>query len=306
MRRVRHPVRGPGSEGPVDRVEAVGRQGFGWALAVALVAHAVIIGLLVTGIRRNAAPPIDWVELMPEGTLLGGGTPAAAAEDEASPPPRTSPAPQPEMAPPPSAVAPEPKLTPAPEPAPPPEPAPIPKPETRVPPKPPEPRPQPKKKEPIKVSLKEVSRPSPGQATKAPPVVEAATGPATDATEVRDRLQKRLGKMGVSGATSDGPSGVPGGTASGEIAAYYARIRDVYYNAWRQPGIPGREKLSAVVRVRIAKDGSVLGADIERGSGNGAMDDTVRAATAAVREIGQPLPQGLGSQFAEVTITFEF
>lgn len=297
MKRVRGRARD--LKGQDARAEPIGQRGFGWALTAAFVAHVVMITLLVVGMRRRADPPIEWVELMPEGSLVGGEAVREVARD---------PVPQPEMPRP----APEPEPMTAPVPVTPPEPRPLAaqKPESKPIPKPPEtvpqPKPAPKKKDPMKVNLKEVTRPAPGKPGRAPVAVPVPSEPSVDAAEVRDRLQKRLGKMGVRGATADGPSGVAGGVASGEIAAYYALIRDVYYRAWRQPGIPGRERLDAVVRVKIARDGKVLGAAIERGSGDSAMDDSVRAATATVSEIGRPLPDGLGSQFAEVTITFEF
>ena len=107
-------------------------------------------------------------------------------------------------------------------------------------------------------------------------------------------------------STTEGASGVVGGVQSDEVTAYYALIRDVYYRAWRQPGMPGTERLRAVVRVRIDRQGRVLAADLERGSGDEAMDETVRAAASTVQSIGKPPPAALGSQFAEVTITFEF
>lgn len=315
MKRVRSRTRNQDLEGTAARVEPVGQRGFGWALAVAAVAHVVIIVLLVAGMRHRAEPPMEWVELMPEGVLAGGVPLPEATKEEtqpSSPMPveQPPPAPKPDVPPAPPMDEPEPKPVPAPVPEPKPADRPAPKPEPKVAPKLPEPVPQPKpppkKKEPMKVSLKEVARPSSGKPERATAAAPVPKGSAVDAAEVRDRLQRRLGKMGVSGATAEGPSGVVGGTATGEIAAYFALIRDVYYRAWRQPGIPGRERLDAVVRVKIARDGKVLGAAIERGSGDAAMDDSVRAATAVVGEIGRPLPDGLGSQFAEVTITFEF
>ncbi|MCC6355514.1 MAG: TonB C-terminal domain-containing protein [Verrucomicrobiae bacterium] len=309
MKRARSRVRDHDPEGSTICVEAVGRRGFGWALAAALLAHGVILALLVAGMRPRVQPPMEWVELMPEGTLVAGDGEKDMPEPGAPPQPQ---APEPAAEP---APVPMPQPTPVreappPQPAPEPVPVPVPKPEPKSTPKPPEPVPQPKpppkKKEPLKVSLKEVTRATPGKPERVAAPSAAVPEPAVDPSEVRERLQKRLGKMGVRGATGSGPSGVPGGTASGEIAAYYALIRDVYYRAWRQPGIPGRERMEAVVRVRIARDGKVMGAEIERGSGDAAMDDSVRAVTAAVAEIGRPLPDGLGSQFAEVTITFEF
>lgn len=286
--------------GEAVRVEPVGRRGFGWALAAALLAHAVIITLVVVGMRRPVERPLEWVELMPEGMLAGGDV-AEAAMEQAAPPVPEPPPPMPEPAP---IVTPKPEPPPEPPPVPapkktvprPPEPAPMPKPEAT---------PKPKAKSTVKVNLDEVTRPLPEKIAPAPKRAPPPTEPRIEASEVRERLEKRLGKMGVR-AASDGPSGVAGGTASGEIAAYYALIRDVYYRAWRQPGIPGRTRLDAIVRVRIARDGKILAAAIERGSGEATMDDSVRAAITAVSDIGRPLPEGLGSQFAEVTITFEF
>lgn len=283
-------------------MKIAGGRGFPLALLVALLLHGLIISLLIMGFHQRAKPQIEWIELMPEGTLLGNaGSPAAIEAPE--PAPMTPPAPtQPPTRPP----------EPMPQPAPP-VPQPIPKPEAfqvpesaRVAPKETVVKRPAKKKESIDVNLNEVTRRVTGKTKSETPGRAVPAEPALNVGQIREELQKRLGKMGVSGATGDGVSGIPGGRASGEIAAYYALIRDVYYQAWRQPGIPGRERLDAIVRVKIAKDGRVLSAALERASGDAAMDETVNAAMAAVKEIGRPPPPGLGSQFAEVTITFEF
>lgn len=303
----------------VAQMRAAERRVFGASLALAGVIHLILIVLLAAGARRREKPRVEWIELLPEGVLTGG-TPASA-------PPAASPAPRPAESHP--VAVPEPVPAPAPAPQPKPVPAPA-KPAPVVPapmpaaPKPPpsktpvqpqvrqpSPKPPAPKKEAVKVNLEETVRPSKAAAatphTRGADKPAPAAGPSLDAAGVRDRLEKRLGRAGVTGAMPGvGPSGTPGGGVPSEVASYYALIRDVYYHAWRQPGVPGRVQLAAVVRVRIAADGRVISATLERGSGDAAMDASVQAVTGVVSEIGQPLPAVLGSQFAEVTITFEF
>jgi len=282
---------------PGDAAGRLGGRGFAMALMVALLLHALVIFFTIAGFRRQSAQQIDWIELMPEGLLVGGSSlpaPVPAAEET----------PAMEQAPPQPVTVPEPAPEPVrhPEPVANPEAIRLPEPKAATP-KPPPITPAQKKKAPIKVNLKEVTRP-----TAAPRVapIAPANEPVLDAQDIRERLQKRLGRTNVSGTSAEGVSGIPGGTGSGEVAAYYALIRDVYYQAWKQPVFPGRERLNATARVTIARDGRILAAVMETASGNAQMDDTVNAAVAMVKAIGRPLPSALGSQSAQVTITFEF
>lgn len=279
---------------PGDATGRLDGRGFAMALVAALFLHALVIFLTIAGFRRQSARQIDWIELMPEGLLVGGSSlPAQVPAAEETPtmaqaPPVTVPAPVPVRHAEPVA---NPEVIRLPEPK-----AEIPKPPAVTQPK--------RRKAPIKVNLKEVTRPTAAAPRVAP--IAPANESVLDAQDIRDRLQKRLGRTNVSGASADGVSGIPGGAGSGEVAAYYALIRDVYYQAWKQPAFPGRERLSATVRVTIARDGKILAAAMETASGNAQMDDTVNAAAAMVKAIGRPLPGALGSQSAQVTITFEF
>lgn len=104
------------------------------------------------------------------------------------------------------------------------------------------------------------------------------------------------------GSTGTG-SGV--GRAS-EFSWYGKMLHDRFYSEWSQPttSAPIGTKMSALVRVRIQRDGRVSNFDIVRPSGNVVVDESVAAIAKRVMQV-DPLPPGLGSAFYEVNINFE-
>ncbi len=343
------PVAPAGAAGSKSNSERF-RANLKWVALAHLIAVALMIGTSFV-VTKKTPPPVV-LQLLPEGQLVRGdggvpplgdsdGEPAGGGAKPSVPEPPPLPQPEPE---PPKPKAPEP-----PQPAPQPveqkqtEPDPLPKPDpVSVSQQEPDPKPQPTpapKAKPVKVQLKEVTRPSavkdapkpvqPSTTTttknseknKAASAKDKSASPATDhkegdgqgpstgisSGELRGRLKGRLGKAGVASATADGKSGVPGGTGTGDAAAYYSLIRDVYYNAWRQPvSVAAANKMSALLKIRISKNGSILAHEIARSSGSKEMDESVLAAARSVATIGTSLPDVLGSDFAEVTVEFEF
>ena len=62
--------------------------------------------------------------------------------------------------------------------------------------------------------------------------------------------------------------------------------------------------MSALVRIRIEKDGRVSNFTIVRPSGNVVVDESVAAVAKRVTQV-DPLPKGLGGAYYEVNINFE-
>jgi TonB family protein len=290
------------------------------------IAAFISLGLITCSKAKPPAPEI--LQLLPEGQLVRGNpgegkesgfrtkTPASQPEVTPELPAPADPTPPALPVPPPTPTPAPPKPTPKPLPTPTPKPTPTP---PKPAPTPPPPKPAPAKpKDTIQVNLKEITRAKPtAKSTESPPKPKAkaapAGPPATDDTPIapdpaamRERLAGRLGKAGVRSATADGASGVPGGTTeSGANALYYARIRDVFYEAWRQPPNIEQKKLSTILKIRVGKDGSVMQANIIQPSGHPAMDASVEAAARQVTSVGAPLPATLGTEFADITIAFE-
>jgi TonB family protein len=84
-------------------------------------------------------------------------------------------------------------------------------------------------------------------------------------------------------------------------------LHDRFYSEWIQPttSVAVGAKMSALVRIRIEKDGRVSKFEIVRPSGNVVVDESVAAVAKRVTQV-DPLPKGLGSgAYYEVNINFE-
>lgn len=84
-------------------------------------------------------------------------------------------------------------------------------------------------------------------------------------------------------------------------------LHDRFHSAWEQPTsvVATGAKMSALVKLRIEKDGRVSRFEIVKPSGNVVVDESVQAVAQRVTHV-DPLPKGLGtSGFYEVKINFE-
>jgi TonB family protein len=77
------------------------------------------------------------------------------------------------------------------------------------------------------------------------------------------------------------------------------------YEAWDQPGkaVDFDKKLVTTVLLRVARDGRIDGVRLAHSSGNQLMDDSVLSAAHRVPRL-DPLPEGLGGDFAEISVNF--
>jgi TonB family protein len=210
--------------------------------------------------------------------------------------------------------------TPRPKPAPTPvvktTPKPTPKPTVK-----PTPTPKPKAK---KIVLAKAS-PKPSPKVKATPEPEEKTKAEEEAEQIRMAkavLEKTVAdeaaavpkkavvaQPGTGKGTSRGGGGGHAGGAGGDsqFGWYGSMLHDRFYSEWAQPtgSLGSGEKVSALVKVRIEKDGSVSKFEIIRPSGNPTVDDSVTAIATHVTKV-DPLPAGLGSgEHYDVKINFE-
>lgn len=162
------------------------------------------------------------------------------------------------------------------------------------------------------INLKEVKRTSTSKTITPKPLSTPAQNPVSqsptlNANDIKNRLQGRVGKAGVASASADGQSGVWNGVQeTSEANAYFVLIRDIYYQAWNQPTLGVDKKLAAILKIRVGKQGNILNTTLEQSSGNVILDNSIQAAARTVKTLGTPLPEVLGTQFADISIVFEF
>jgi TonB family protein len=83
-------------------------------------------------------------------------------------------------------------------------------------------------------------------------------------------------------------------------------LHDRFFSEWVQPKsvLVSGTKMSALVRLRIERDGRVSQFTIIRPSGNVVVDESVAAVAQRVTRV-DPLPAGLGDGAYDVNINFE-
>jgi len=108
------------------------------------------------------------------------------------------------------------------------------------------------------------------------------------------------------GGEDSGSTGPGGATRASEFSWYGKMLHDRFYSSWIQPttSVAVGAKMSALVRIRIEKDGRVSNFTIVRPSGNVVVDESVAAVAKRVTQV-DPLPKGLGGAYYEVNINFE-
>jgi len=297
-------------------------------IIVAALHVLVLGGLWFFAIWRNharSANDLSWLD--------GGGPPVAGADAEASPTPdemgddeTPTPAPDesatpgPEESVPPSeivlpapspllAVAPRPTATPIETPRPTPKPRPKPKTSPR-----PHPRPKPSGSPKRHPHPSPHASPHPSPHKSATPSDEDDSGNVTAKAAFKKatgRASPGEGKAGTANGTGGGNRGgnghAGGGDTEGDFGWYNAMLHDRFYSRWEQPTsiVTSTSKFSAIVKIRIEKDGTISDVSLDQSSGNDVMDQSVMEAARRVTQV-DPLPAGLGDGGAyEVKIDFE-
>lgn len=113
-------------------------------------------------------------------------------------------------------------------------------------------------------------------------------------------------KYGHLGSPDGSPDGIAGGVGKGsDFWSYYMHVHDRMYEAWDQPGQSGSldKKMVTTIVLHVARDGRIEGVKMQHSSGNKLMDDSVIAAAHSVPRL-DPLPEGLGGDFADISVNF--
>jgi TonB family protein len=273
--------------------------------------HVVaLLGLLWWSRTPKHAPnDVVWME----GGAGASGS-ETAAEQPAATPELTKEEATPEVAPTPKSEIELPSATPSATPTPTPTstPKPTPKPTPR-----PTPKPTPKPKPSATPKRKATPKPTPNEKEETP--AKEVTKKKTTANKKKESEgdQKSSEKPAKKAIATDGKGETKGragtdGHGSGEGGAsefgwYGNMLHDRFYSEWVQPTtvVASGAKLSALVKIRIQKDGRVSDFEIVRPSGNVVVDESVQAVAARVKQV-DPLPSGLGGDYYDVTINFEF
>jgi TonB family protein len=115
--------------------------------------------------------------------------------------------------------------------------------------------------------------------------------------------ESKYGRLGSPDGAADG---IAGGVGKGSpFWSYYLHVHDVMYEAWDQPGKNADvdKKLVATILLRVARDGRIDGVRLAHSSGNQLMDNSALSAAQSVPKL-DPLPEGLGGDFAEISVNF--
>lgn len=300
------------------------RTTFLWVLALHIV---LIVGFTFIRWPQKVVPAPVIMEMLPLEAMVAPLAPPAAPAPAIETPSPPTPVPAP--------PTPEPPVVVEPEPTPPPpkivapivkNPAPAPsriqvapEEETPTPPKKnPTPVPvkkevakEPSKKTPrIKADLTPTARPTStaksastakSSSTQATASASAPSGLA--ASDVASRLGSTLQGAGVTQSIGGVAVSAAGGAAvASEFGWFFTLIRDQLYAAWDQPRDLAGLKLTTQIRIRVAADGSVSGAEIVDRSGNTKFDQSALAAARAVTQLKKPRPDGCPEL---ITINFQ-
>ncbi|HEY2615564.1 MAG TPA: TonB family protein [Chthoniobacterales bacterium] len=120
-----------------------------------------------------------------------------------------------------------------------------------------------------------------------------------------DSIAKRASDA-ESGSTESAGRG-SGASRAAEFSWYANMLHDRFHSEWAQPTtvVAAGAKISALVKIRIEKDGRVSSFTIVKPSGNVVVDESVASVAKRVTHV-DPLPQGLVSgDHYEVKINFE-
>ena len=138
-----------------------------------------------------------------------------------------------------------------------------------------------------------------------------AEAPASESATPAAAVERAAGSSDAATASAKLPGSGSGGQGSGpggpsQIKSYSRMLHDRFYKAWVQPTsvVAAGTKMSALVKIRIEKDGRVTGFNIVRPSGNVLVDESVAAVGRRVSHV-DPLPSAIGSSHYEVKMNFE-
>jgi TonB family protein len=162
------------------------------------------------------------------------------------------------------------------------------------------PKPTPKK------TLVSKGSPKPAAKPKSSPAKANAESEKKDKIVLAKKDSPSHSGSGQSASTGKAGS-AGGGSSESEFGWYGDMLHDRFYSAWIQPttNVPSGAKISALVNVRIEKDGRVSKFEIAKPSGNATVNESVASVAKQISQVDPP-PTGLikGDHY-DVKINFE-
>lgn len=174
------------------------------------------------------------------------------------------------------------------------------------------PKPSPKKtKSPVpKTTPKATPKPKAKKATPTPFREERKEGSEKSETPpIAAALDPSADHAGNSHAAAAGSGGQDSPAASAsEANSYRKMLHDRFHSAWEQPTsvLAAGAKISALVKIRVEKDGRISDFTIVRASGNVVVDESVAEVAKRVTQV-DPLPKTIasGREHFDVNVNFE-
>jgi TonB family protein len=169
-----------------------------------------------------------------------------------------------------------------------------------------------------KITPKPIAKPTPKKTLVAKDSPKSPTKPKPSPTKANAKSEKKdkitLAKKdsgsrsGSAQSEATGKTGSAGGGGSASEFGWYGNmLHDRFYSAWIQPttNVPSGTKISALVNVRIEKDGRVSKFEIAKPSENATVNESVAAVAKQISQVDPP-PTGLikGDHY-DVKINFE-
>jgi TonB family protein len=150
---------------------------------------------------------------------------------------------------------------------------------------------------------------SPEESAARTEAIAAAINASGSSPKSSDGAGRETGSGGHGTASSGAGSGNGGAAgAASEIGWYNDMIQDRFHEQWDQPTVASGTAagtLVALLKIRVEKDGRISHYSLMSPSGVPAMDDSVLAAAARVKQI-DALPDKLAKRgYYEIAIKFE-
>lgn len=267
-------------------------------VTIIAVAHIAVIVVLIRWnreTRRVSLQSIVWMS----GEVAAMSSPARIETAIEATPPQVSPSAQNESSPPPSVPSEIQLVTPT---------------ATPTPVAPPSPRRTVTPTPVPKASVKPMAKPTPKSTPKKTaepkttpkPLPKKSASPSAQ-KKTNDESRKESVKVAPANSDKSGSTETSGTAQSSEFSWYGKMLHDRFFSEWIQPttSVAVGAKMSALVRIRIEKDGRISKFTIVRPSGNVVVDESVAAVAKRVTQV-DALPNGLGhGAFYEVNINFE-
>lgn len=200
-------------------------------------------------------------------------------------------------------------------PSPTPKPSPTPTPRPKATPTPtakpkPTPKPIPKATPKKTLVVKATPKPTHKEKPKIAKANEASEKPQKKAVAKKDSAAQNAAgknKNRSSAGLSAGASAKAGGSSASEFGWYGNMLHDRFYSAWIQPttNVPSGSKFSALVQLRINKDGNVSKFEIIKPSDNAVVNESVSAVAKQVTVVDAPPTALIKGDHYDVKINFE-